>query len=280
MDGPVLVRDLITSGISRREIHALVASGRMRKIVRGVLVDRNHPDDPASRAVAVALIRPPGTVVARLTAAWLHGLDVLPPGRSISDLPLEFIVPQGSSLVRRAGCRGYIGDVPDHDVTTVAGVMTTTPLRTATDLGRYLPRLHAVAAIDAFAHAHLIDLDKIAEAALALGGRRNAARLRAAVEVADDAAESPGESWTRVRLIDAGLPAPQTQIQLILASGRIVRLDMGYEQWRVGVEFDGEAHHSSGQDTQHDESRRAEIERYGWRIVVARKGDVLPTTVA
>jgi very-short-patch-repair endonuclease len=51
---------------------------------------------------------------------------------------------------------------------------------------------------------------------------------------------------------------------------------MGYEQWRVGVEFDGEAHHSSGQDTQHDESRRAEIERYGWRIVVARKGDVLP----
>ena len=80
----------------------------------------------------------------------------------------------------------------------------TTPPRTATDLGRYLPRLHAVAAIDEFAHVRLIDHDELTEAALALDGRRNAARPRFAVDVADDGAESPGESWTRVRLIETG----------------------------------------------------------------------------
>ena len=215
-------------------------------------------------------------MAARLTAAWLHGLDVVPPGRSIVDLPLQFIVPSGSSPVRRVGCSGYTGDVPDHDVTTVAGLPVTTPLRTATDLGRYLPRLHAVAAVDAFARARLVDIVELADAALILGNRRNAARLRAAVEIADDGAESPGESWTRVRLIDAGLPAPRTQIQLTLPGGRIVRLDMGYDEWRVGVEFDGAANHSSLQDMMHDEKRRTIIERQKWTIVVARKEDVLP----
>ena len=178
--------------------------------------------------------------------------------------------------MRRAGCRGFTGSVPDADITSAADVLVTTPLRTAVDLGRYLPRLHAVAAIDAFAHAHLIELDVLAEAALALCGRRNAARLRAAVAIADDGAESPGKSWTRVRLIDAGLPAPRTQIQLVLGGGRVVRLDMGYDQWRVGVEFDGELNHSSAADLRHDESRRQDIDRHGWPIVVARKGDVLP----
>jgi hypothetical protein len=276
MDGPVLVRDLILSGVSWREINAMVASGRMRKIVRGVLVDPDHPDDLASRAGAIALARPAGAVAARLTAAWLHGLDVVPPGRSIADLPLEFIVPRGSSVVRRAGCHGFIGDVPDHDISSAAGVPVTTPLRTASDLGRYLPRLHAVAAIDAFAHAHLVDIGELAEAALVLGGRRNAARLRAAVEIADAGAESVAESWARVRLIDAGLPMPQTQIELTLPDGRLVRLDMGYLQWRVGVEFDGVANHSSSTDLEHDRRRREDLDGYGWSIVVARKGDVLP----
>jgi len=276
MDGPVLIRDLTAEGFSWREVRALVDGGKLRRVIAGVLVDHDHPDDLALRAAAVTLVRPPGAVAARLTAAWLHGLDVLPPGRSIADLPLEFIVPRGSSPVRRTGCRGFTGSVPDGDVTSTAGVLVTTPMRTAADLGRYLPRLHAVAAIDAFAHAHLIDLDELAEAAQALGSRRNAARLRAAVNIADGGAESPGESWTRVRLIDAGLPAPETQIQLALPAGRIVRLDMGYRQWRVGVEFDGEANHSSLKDLRHDESRRRDIDNYGWPIVVARKEDVLP----
>jgi hypothetical protein len=276
MDGPLLIRDLTAGGFSWREIRALVVGGKLRRVIPGVLVDRGHPDDLALRAAAISLVRPAGAVAARLTAAWLHGLDVVPPGQSMADLPLEFIVPRGSSPVRRAGCRGFTGSVPDGDVMSADDVLVTTPLRTAADLGRYLPRLHAVVAIDAFADAHLIDLDVLAEAALALGGRRNAARLRAAVGIADDGAESPGESWTRVRLIDAGLPAPRTQIQLVLPGGRIVRLDMGYDKWQVGVEFDGESYHCSASDLRHDESRRRDINRHGWSIVVARKGDVLP----
>ena len=50
---------------------------------------------------------------------------------------------------------------------------------------------------------------------------------------------------------------------------------MGYEQWRVGVEFDGEADYSSVHDVTHDEDRRAEIDRYGRRRVRSQE-DVLP----
>ena len=160
----------------------------------------------------------------------------------MADLPLEFIVPRGSSPVRRTGCRGFTGSMPDGDVTSAAEVLLTTPLRTAADLGRYLPRLHAVAAIDAFAHARLIELDELAEAALALGGRRNAARLRPPSRSPTAAQSHRGRAGRAYASSTLVCRRRETQIQLVLPDGRIVRLDMGYDEWRVGVEFDGEAH--------------------------------------
>ena len=50
---------------------------------------------------------------------------------------------------------------------------------------------------------------------------------------------------------------------------------MGYDEWRVGVEFDGEEFHNAVADQAHDLERRAAVERHGWPVVVARKGDVL-----
>lgn len=44
-------------------------------------------------------------------------------------------------------------------------------------------------------------------------------------------------------LIDAGLPKPQTQIRVFDDYGDFVaRIDLGYEQLRVGVEYDGPQH--------------------------------------
>ncbi len=59
----------------------------------------------------------------------------------------------------------------------------------------------------------------------------------------DSGAESPQETRTRLLLIDAGLPGPQTQIVVRDEYGvPLARIDMGWEEFLVGVEYDGPQH--------------------------------------
>ena len=47
----------------------------------------------------------------------------------------------------------------------------------------------------------------------------------------------------------------------------IARIDMGWEQWKVGVEFDGAHHWTDPTQRTRDINRLAELESCGWRIV-------------
>lgn len=58
----------------------------------------------------------------------------------------------------------------------------------------------------------------------------------------DGGAQSPYETRTRLVLLAAGLPRPDTQL-VVRDRGRFVaRLDMGWAAWKVAVEFDGAQH--------------------------------------
>jgi len=47
----------------------------------------------------------------------------------------------------------------------------------------------------------------------------------------------------------------------------VARIDMGWEEWLVGVEYDGEQHWTDPQIRANDIDRTAELERRGWRLV-------------
>src|ERR1043165_5952520 len=69
--------------------------------------------------------------------------------------------------------------------------------------------------------------------------------LKVALPLVDSGADSPRETWLRLQLTDAGLPPDQTQIVVIQGRGRIVaKLDMGWERFMVGVNYDGIFHQS------------------------------------
>ena len=56
-------------------------------------------------------------------------------------------------------------------------------------------------------------------------------------------AESPKETWLRLLLIRAGYPRPHTQIPLLGPDGYpLYRLDMGWEDKLIAVEYDGDDH--------------------------------------
>nr|CRL73858.1 hypothetical protein CPGR_03438 [Mycolicibacterium komanii] len=71
-------------------------------------------------------------------------------------------------------------------------------------------------------------------------GARGLPRLQRVLPLMDGGAESPQETVARLALVDAGLPAPLTQVRVFDEYGQFVaRLDMAYPNLLVGIEYDG-----------------------------------------
>jgi hypothetical protein len=131
-----------------------------------------------------------------------------------------------------------------------------------------------VAALDQFLRRR-VSMENLQVRAAALTGQRNARKLREVLWLGDAGAEAPSESWTRVLIIDAGLPRPRTQVPVALPSGAEVFIDMGYPEYLVGVEYDGVRYHTRAEDKAHDAWRRAQLRANGWKLVIVRQPDVL-----
>ncbi|TDE30095.1 hypothetical protein E1295_41280 [Nonomuraea mesophila] len=208
----------------------------------------------------------PQAVACRRTAAHVWGAGVLTSPEA--DWPVELAAPAHVAL---PGCVTYVTPVPGADVTMHNGVRLTTMERTALDCARWLPRMDAVAVLDRFA-AKGVDLEVLWRRPL------NSWRLRDTLGMADRGARSPRESWLRVILLEGGLPRPATQLRVELGDGRPAYLDLGWEEYKVAVEYDGRIHHTSPADQRHDGDRRKELRRLGWRVIAVR-GDVIPGQV-
>ena len=83
-------------------------------------------------------------------------------------------------------------------------------------------------------------------------GRRGVVQLRDLIPLATPLSESPGESWARIDIHDAGLPAPTPQYAIEVNGVVKYRLDLPYPEWKIVVEYDGEEHHTSPEDRAYD----------------------------
>ncbi len=77
-------------------------------------------------------------------------------------------------------------------------------------------------------------------------GRRGVKRARRVLELADARSESPGESVTRWLIHELGLPAPDLAIWVMTPLGEYW-IDVGCEELKVGIEFDGEVKYGGGE---------------------------------
>jgi hypothetical protein len=149
------------------------------------------------------------------------------------------------------------------DVAEIGGVHVTSPERTAFDLARHLPRDLAVRHLDALANATDIKAADVLTLADRYPRARGLPRARIALSLMDGGSQSPQETRLRLILIDDGLPPPRTQIMVTDGRSRAF-LDMGYDEPRVGFDYEG-AHHSEVRDQYvHDIGRAELIDREGW----------------
>jgi hypothetical protein len=204
-------------------------------------------------------------VLAGLAAAELHGSRWVGDDESVELIWRNPHPPAGVIT------RNY--RIGEDEVTRVIGVPVTTVARTAFDLGRQLPTGEAVARLDALMRATPYSIEDVLLLAKRYSGARGLRRLRTALPLVDPGAESPKETWLRLLLIDAGLPTPTTQIPVHQNWHLVALLDMGWEKYRVAVEYDGDHHRSDPRQWRKDQRRLRKLEEMGWIIIRVIAGD-------
>ena len=144
----------------------------------------------------------------------------------------------------------------------------TTAARTGYDLGRRLPFDTAVMRIDALLNVTGCPIEDIWAIAERYPGARGIRRLRTTLTLVDGGAESPQETRLRLLLVNSGLPRPQTQIPVADQRGVVRRrIDMGWPEWMVGVEYDGQQHWTDPRRHAEDIERLEFLAARGWTIV-------------
>ncbi|MCV7419777.1 DUF559 domain-containing protein [Mycobacterium yunnanensis] len=232
---------------------------RNQMIHRNVFLPAGHEVTARDRAVAAWLWSGRRATVAGLSASVLHGSQWVSPTE-----PAELTRTEASSN----GIVVHRETLFDDEVTAVDGMSVTTPARTVFDLGRRKGFEKAVIRVDALANACGVNAALVGPLLEAHRGARGLVQLREVLDVMDGGAESPQETRTRLLLRRANFRAPRTQIEVVDDVGYpFARIDMGWEEFRVGVEYDGAQHWTDHARFARDIDRHATLAALGWRIV-------------
>jgi hypothetical protein len=276
MDDIVLTSTLRTQGYDARDVRRLRQRGDLVQLRRGAYAReqaRERSVDQAHRDLIRATIPQlrDDAVVSHASAAVLHGLPVW--SKAIDRVHVTRNGSGGGK--RRSLVHVHASPLGGGDVTSIGAIPVTSLARTVLDLCRTLPFEQAVAAGD---HALRLGLlaTALEEAMTLLEGWPGTRQARRAIAFLDGRSESAGESVSRVRIHEAGLPAPVPQREIYGPDGRLVaRVDFCWEEQRTVGEFDGKIKYGrllkpgqSIEDVLFDEKRREDALRdLGWQIV-------------
>lgn len=266
-DRPFTAAQAEALGVSRSSLRG----SQWRNVFRGVWAHVDLPDSRELRFAAVRLVLPEGDFVCGLTSAWLYGIDVQDRRGDLVWMGCR----TGRRLRTRSGCLVREITVEDCDLQVVDGVLMTTPLRTVFDCGRWLSLVEGVVVADAICHSGAVDRGTLKQYARTHRALRGVRRLDQVVDLVEPKSESPMETRVRLLIVFAGLPRPEAQL-VILDRNRnfVARVDLGYPEQRLIVEYDGAFH---WEQRRADDRRRDAIRDLGWQVLVVSREDYYDT---
>jgi hypothetical protein len=227
-----------------------------RPVYRNVYMPKDHELTAAARGVAAWLWSGRRATAAGVSAAALLGTRWIDPG-----LPAELYRPNGKPV---DGIVIHRDELWEDEVRPVGAIPATTPARTAFDLGRREGLVRAAIRVDALANVTNLKAVDVEELIERHPGVRGLVQLRRVISLMDGGAESPQETRTRLLLVRSGLPKPETQVVVADHFNRpFARIDMGYREWKVGIEFDGAQHWTDPAQRTADIDRHAELAALG-----------------
>lgn len=266
-----LTRDLESLGIDRKSASRKSRAGTLTRVRHGAYTDAPGEDD---RAALLQLIQ--GTwplladnaVLSHSAAAALHGLPLWPS-------MLQRVTttrPSGGHGVRRPHLHVRVAPLEASEVIHLDGFRVTSLERTAIDVARTLAFEDAVAVLD-MALRKQASKQLMTELLDAGAKRRGNGVARAALAFADPRAESVGESLSRVRMSQVGLPLPTLQFEVRDSCGGFVaRTDFAWLDRGVVGEFDGRIKYvgmpeAVSRSVMAEKRREQAIRDAGWWIV-------------
>ena len=272
---PMSTAQLTNLGFDRNAVRSAISRGCLRRVARGVYVKSNVADNSLTRASALSLVLPQSAAAVGHSAAWIHqipGIEV-----DIDDLFArpEFAIVGRDTHIERVGIVQHRYQIADRDLIRIGNLSLTSFDRTAFDLARIRDPYKALGYLDMFSGTGRLDVASVIRIRKESRGFRYVGTIDFVLPLVDPGSQSMGESKTRLKIIESGLPVPTTQCPVFIPStGQTFYLDMGWQRVKVGVEFDGAADHSSPIQVAHDAQRRTLMESVGWKISVVRGEDL------
>ena len=268
METPFIGREALDAGdLTRHQLRT-----RFAAVYPGVYVARDAQLTARLRAEAAWLwSRRRGTLAGR-SAAAIHGAKWLDASARAEILYANRRPP--------SGIHTWADAVPTDELVVVDGMRVTTAARTALDLARRTPGDAAVAAVDALLRATRLPLADVQSLLTGHRGDKGVRRARAVLELVDAGAESPRETWLRLLIVRDGFPPPQTQVPVRNEYGVVIaHLDMGWEDEKIGLEYEGAHHRLSREQFAYDIRKHEQVREAGWRVLRVTSMDTRATVL-
>jgi hypothetical protein len=231
--------DARRAGYGHDEIQSLLAMGIWTRLRRGVYTTTERLTELDGRPhgvdclAALLFLDRPGAAVSHGSAARLHGIPV--------PHDLTHVVRLTDPGQWRSGRGFQLSCAPLSAVEVVrrGPFRLTSAARTLIDCAREWSVQDSVIAMDFALLTERTTAGELAQVASGQQSWRGVPAARRAVGLADGRAESPLETRGRLRMVGAGLPPTDLQVE-IRTGGRLVGIvDAWFEEAAIAVEFDG-----------------------------------------
>ncbi|PTT62170.1 type IV toxin-antitoxin system AbiEi family antitoxin domain-containing protein [Arthrobacter sp. HMWF013] len=243
----LLSRERLLHGLTPNDLAKRVKAGTLVRVRHGVYTEGQawrelKPwEQYRLRVQAAAETFEKPTVFARHSAASVWRIPTIGLHH-----PVEALTLNNDGGRSRAGVSRHFAARAGLNVVRREGLLVTDRIRTVLDLAAFTPFTCAVAPLD-----HVLRRDRArrlaavtkAELEAGIGSSYSAAtgrRIRAAIEFADPASGSAGESLSRALIHVAGFEAPVLQQAIFDSAGLVGYTDFYWKQAKVVGEFDGE----------------------------------------
>ncbi|PBC48997.1 hypothetical protein CJ179_19765 [Rhodococcus sp. ACS1] len=194
-------RHALADGMTDPELRRARTTGQLVSVAAGAYLDSDHS----------AALDPGGMHRARVAAA---------------------VVAHGGGIVVSHASAAVFHGLDVGAVTSLA--------RTVADVARSEFLDEAVVIGDSALRRGVVSIDDVRAVLDRHGRRKGIGAARRAVALFDERSESPGESLSRIRMRECGMPAPDLQHEVRTCGGAFVgRVDFFWERWGVVGEFDG-----------------------------------------
>lgn len=262
---PHRLREQIFRG-SDAVAEGLISSTRLRReflrILHGFYVPPGTHIDHGVKTLAAVRALPDQATLTAHSSAWWYGVEY---AETID--PVVVILPHGVPVKGPSGVKVHQTNLNETEVDVIGGLRLASPTRTAWDSAVLTTPRTALAIVDGLLRRSVVTKEQLRAVLTSKSGLWGVSRARIVLELANGASESAGESWTRWLLHQASIPPAVLQFEVLDAQGRFVaRVDFGWPDCRVALEYDG-AYHADPLQQIKDRERDAALRALGWTVI-------------